>query len=105
MNEERAHVKIISRSKIKRQIIDHHLKEICNIAQLYGIYSIEISSPITFHGKNQTKTDNVDKVFSKEFTEHIKKHIIKTHRERINSIFTNDVVAIKYSYLSILEKT
>ena len=28
--------------KIKRQIIDHYLKGICNLTQQYGIYTIEI---------------------------------------------------------------
>ena len=31
--------------KIKRQIIGHYLKDICNLTQQYGIYSIEFSSP------------------------------------------------------------
>ena len=43
--------------KIKRQIIDHYLKDICNLTQQYGIYTI----------------------------------------------FTNEVFAIIYSYISILE--
>ena len=37
--------------KIKRQILDHYLEGICNIAQQYGIFTIEISSPSKFHGK------------------------------------------------------
>ena len=45
--------------KIKRQIIDHYLKGKCNIAQHYGIYSIEISSPNTFHGKHTIQTDEI----------------------------------------------
>ena len=31
--------------KIKRQIIEHYLKEICHLTQQYGIYTIEISTP------------------------------------------------------------
>ena len=37
--------------KIKRQIVDHCLKRICNIQQQSGVYHIEISSPSKFHGK------------------------------------------------------
>ena len=58
--------------KIKRQIMDHYLKEICNIQQQYGIYYIEISSPIKFHGKYLIQRDDIDKEFSKVFTEYIK---------------------------------
>ena len=32
--------------KTKRQIIDHYLKGICNLTQQYGIYTIEIRSPV-----------------------------------------------------------
>ena len=37
--------------KIKRQIIEHYLKEICQLTPQYGIYTIEISTPRTFHDK------------------------------------------------------
>ena len=37
--------------KIKRQFIEHYLKEICNLTQQYGIYTIEISTPKPLHGK------------------------------------------------------
>ena len=90
--------------KIKRQIIDHYLKGKCNIAQQYGIYSIEISSPSTFHGKYQIQKDDVDKELSKVFKEHLK-NIQHQNSQRANSKFTNDVFAILYTYLSILEKS
>ena len=37
--------------KIKRQIIDHYLKGICNLLQQYGMYTIEIQTPSRFHGR------------------------------------------------------
>ena len=80
--------------RIKRQIIDHYLKGICNVTQQYGIYSIEISSPSTFHGTfhgtfevrlcrlfGQIQTDDIDKKFSKVFAEYKKIYNIKFHRE------------------------
>ena len=55
--------------KIKRQIIDHYLKGICNLLQQYGIYTIEIQTPSRFHGRYLLQTDDVDIEFSKVFTE------------------------------------
>ena len=37
--------------QIKRQIIEHYLKDICCLTQQYGIYTIEISTSRTFHNK------------------------------------------------------
>ena len=90
--------------KIKRQIIDHYLKGICNIAQQYGIYIIEISLPSKFHGKYLIQTDDVDIEFPLVFTEYIK-NIQHRSSQRANSIFTNDVFSIIFSYLSKLERT
>ena len=88
--------------KIKRQIIDHYLKDICNLTQQYGIYTIEFSSPNPNHRKYVIQTDNLDLEFSKVFSEYIKS--IQYHNsQRANSIFTNEVFAIIYSYISILE--
>ena len=89
--------------KIKRQIVEHFLKEICNLTQQYGIYTIELSTPRKFLGKYVIQTD-IDIDFSKVFTEFIKK-IQYQNSQRANSLFTNEVFAIIYSYLSILEKT
>ena len=90
--------------KIKRQIIEHYLKEICNLTQQYGIYTIEISIPRTSHNKYVIQTDDIDLEFSNVFTEYIKS--IQYHNShRANSIFTNEVFAIIYTYLSILERT
>ena len=90
--------------KIKRQIIEHYLKDICNLTQQYGIYTIEISTPRTFHGKCVIQTDDIDLEFSKVFTEYIKS--LQYHNsQRANSIFNNEIFAIIYSYLSILERT
>ena len=90
--------------KIKRQIIEHYLKDICNLTQQYGIYTIEFSTPRTIHGKYVIQTDDIDLEFSKVFTEYIKS-IQYQNLQRANSIFTNEVFAIIYSYISILEKT
>ena len=89
--------------KIKRQIVDHYIKEICNLTQQYGIYSIELSTTRRFHGKYVIQTDDVEIEFSKVFTEYIK-NIQHQNSQRANSVFTNDVFAIIYNYLSILEK-
>ena len=88
--------------KIKRQIIDHYLKDICNITQQYGIYSIEFTSPNHNNRTYTIQTDDLDLEFSKVFSEYIKS--IQYHNsQRANSIFTNEVFAIIYSYISILE--
>ena len=90
--------------KIKRQIIEHYLKDICNLTQQYGIYTIEISTPNTTHRKYVIQTDDIKLEFSKVFREYIKS--IQYHNsQRANSIFTNEVFAVIYSYISILEKT
>ena len=79
--------------KIKRQIIEHYLKDICDLTQQYGIYTIEFSTPRTAHGKYVIQTDDIDLEFSKLFIEYIKK--IQYHNsQRANSIFTNEVFAI-----------
>ena len=89
---------------IKRQIIEHYLKDICNLTQQYGIFTIEFSTPRTAHNKYVIQTDDIDLEFSKIFIEYIKS--IEYHNsQRANSIFTNEFFAIKYSYISILEKT
>ena len=90
--------------KIKRQITEHPLKDICNLTQQYGIYTIELSTPNTAHRKYVIQTDDIELEFSKVFIEYIKS--IQYHNsQRANSIFTNEVFAIIYSYISILEKT
>ena len=90
--------------KIKRQIIEHCLKDICNLTQQYGIYTIEFSTPNTAHQKYVIQTDDIELEFSKVFIEYIKS--IQYHNsQRANSIFTNEVFAVMNSYISILEKT
>ena len=88
--------------QIKRQILDHYLKNICNITSQYGIYTIETKSPKQIHQKHQIQTDDIDMEFSKIFTDYIK-NIQHQNSQRTNSIFTNDVFSNIYSYLSILE--
>ena len=92
----------LSEIKIKRQIVDLYLEGRYNLAQQYGIYTMELSTAIKFHGKYLIQTDDIE--FSKVFTEYIK-NIQNQNSQRANSIFTNNVFAIIYSYLSILEKT
>ena len=90
--------------KIKRQIIEDYLKDICNLTQQYGIYTIEFSTPNTAHRKYVIQTNNIDLEFSKVFLEYTKS--IQYHNSpRANSIFTNEVFAIIYTYISILRKT
>ena len=74
--------------KIKRQIVDHDKKGICNLTQQYGIYTIELSTTRNFHGKYVIQTDDVDIEFSKVFTEYIKTYNIKIHREQIQFSLT-----------------
>ena len=90
--------------KIKRKNIEHYLKDICNLTQQYGIYTIEFSTPNTAHRKYVIQTDDIELEFSKVFIEYIKS--IQNHNsQRTNSIFTNEVFAVIYSYISVLEKT
>ena len=90
--------------KIKRQNIEHYLKDICNLTQQYEIYTIEFSTPNTAHRKYVIQTDDIELEFSKVFLEYIKS--IQYHNsQRANSIFFNEVFAIIYTYISILEKT
>ena len=75
--------------KNKRQIIEHYLKDICNLTQQYGIYTIEFSTPNTAHRKYVIQTDDIELEFSKVFIEYIKS--IQYHNsQRANSIFTNE---------------
>ena len=87
---------------IKRQLLDYYLEGICSLTSQYGIYTIEVSSPNAFADKYLIQTDDVDIEFSKVFTEYIK-NIQHQNKQRANSIFTNDVISIICSYLSILE--
>ena len=90
--------------EIKRQIIEYYLKDICNLTQQHGIYTIEFSTSNTAHRKYVIQTNDVELEFSKVFKEYIKS--IQYHNsQRANSIFTNEIFAIIYSYISILEKT
>ena len=88
--------------KIKRQVIDHYLKDISKITQQYGIYTIGICMPR--NDKYVIQIDNLDLQFSKVFTEYIK-NIQYHNSQRANSLFTNEVFAIKYTYITILETT
>ena len=70
--------------QIKRQLIDHNLKDISKITQQYGIYTIGICTPRK--DKYVIQTDDLDLEFSKIFTEYIK--IIQYHNsQRANSVF------------------
>ena len=82
--------------KIKRQIVDHYLKRICNLTQQYGIYTTELSTASEFHGKYVIQTAEIDIKFSNVFTVYIK-NIQHQNSQRANSIFTNNVLAIIYS--------
>ena len=103
-NKELAHVKQAEfpEVKIKRQIFDRYLKGICNLTNSYGIYTIELSTKNRYHSKHVIQTDDFDIEISKIFTEYIK-NIQHQNSQRANSIFTNDVFSLIYSYVSILE--
>ena len=88
--------------KIKRQLLDYYLKGICSLTSHFGIYTIEIRSPNAFHNRYLIQTDNVEIEFSKIFTQYIK-NIQHQNSQRANSIFTDDVFSLIYSYLSIIE--
>ena len=88
--------------KIKRQILDHYIKSICCLTSHFGIYTIEIMSPNASHIRYLIQTDDVDIEFSKVFTQYTK-NIQHQNFQRENSIFTNDVFSLIYSYISILE--
>ena len=90
--------------KIKRQIIEHYLKGICNLTQQYVIYTIEFSTPNPNHRKYVIQTDDLELPFSKVFLEYFK-NIQYYNSQRANSRFTNEIFAIIYTYISILEKT
>ena len=90
--------------KVKRQIIDHYSNVVCNLTQQKRIYTIKLSTATKFHGKFVIQTDDIDIEFSKVFTKHIK-NIQYQNSQKANSIFTNKIFAIIYSYLSILGKT
>ena len=86
--------------KIKIQIKEPYLKNICNLTQQYGIYTIEFSTPRTTHIKFVIQTVDIELEFSKVFIEYIKS--IQYHNsQRANSIFTNEVFAIIYSFITI----
>ena len=89
--------------KMKRQIIEHSLKEKCHLKQQYGIYTIHISTPRPYN-KYIIQTDDIDLKFSNVLTEYIKS--LQYHNsQRANSISTNEVFAIIFTYSSILERT
>ena len=77
--------------KIKRQIVAHYIKGICNLTPQYGIYTIELSTASNFLGKYVIQRDEVDIKFSKVFTESqntLKTYNIKIHREQIQFSLT-----------------
>ena len=68
----------------------------------YGIYTTEIKSPNAFHDRYLIQTDAVDIEFSQIFTQYIKS-IHHQNSQKANSIFSNYVFSLIYSYTSILE--
>ena len=81
--------------KIKRQIIEHYLKDICNLTQQYGIYTIEFSTPNTNHRKYVIQTDDLELEFSKVFLENIKS--IQYHNsQRAKYSFCNNIYLYFY---------
>ena len=87
---------------MKRQLLDPYIKGIFSLTSYYGIYTIKIRSLNTFYDKYLIQTDDVDLEFSKGFTKYTK-NIQHRNSQWANSILTNDVFSLIYSYLSILE--
>ena len=58
-----------SEVKIKRQIINHFFKGICNLAPPYGIYTIEFTTECKYHSKLVIQTGDVDIDTTPKFTE------------------------------------
>ena len=87
--------------KIKRQILDHYIKDDCNTISSYGIFVIEVLPAQPNQTPQQKQTEDIDLKFSKVFTKYIenRQHHIS---ERAKSIFTNDGFSIFYSYISEL---
>ena len=75
--------------KIKRQIVDHYLKGICNLTQQYGICTIELSTPSKIHGRYVIQTDEKDMNFQKYSQNTLKTYSIKIHKERTQYSPTN----------------
>ena len=86
----------------KKQLFDHYLKGLCSLISHFGVYTIENRSPIAFHDRYLIQTDDVNIEFSKVFTQHIK-NIQHQNSQRANSIFTNDVFSLIYTFLTMIE--
>ena len=76
----------LSEIKIKRQIVDLYLEGRYNLAQQYGIYTMELSTAIKFHGKYVIQTDDIE--FSKHSQNTLKTYTIKVHREQTQYLLT-----------------
>ena len=94
----------VSRKKEKKiKFFYHYIKGICNITSYYGIPNIKFLTSEPNQTTNPIQTDDIDKEFSKVFTEYIK--IIRDkNSERANSVFTNDVF-LKIIIVLELKKT
>ena len=88
---------------MKRQILYHYLKGICNITSHHSIFEREIVSPKPNHPTHQIQTDDIDDDFSKVFTEYIFFKLQQQNSQRANSVLTNDVFSLIYRYKSIIE--
>ena len=89
--------------RIRRQLINRYIKDIAKIIQQYGICS-DYRNLYTRKQKYVVQTDDLDLEFPKVFTEYIK-NIQYHNSQRANSIFTNEVFAIIYTNLNLLETT
>ena len=56
--------------RIKRQILDHYLKDICKITSYYGIFTIQRLSPKPNHPTHQKQTEDIEIECSKVFTDY-----------------------------------
>ena len=76
--------------RIKRHILEHYLKSICNITSYYGIFFIEKLQSQANEKLHQKQTDDIDLEFPVVLTECIKS-VQHDNSQRTNSIFTNGI--------------
>ena len=71
-------------SRIKRQIVDHYFKNICNISSYYVIFRVEIASPNSNHIRHQIQTNDIDIELSKVSQTHKKHTTAKLTKNKFN---------------------
>ena len=88
--------------RIRRRILDHNIKETCIITSYYGKFAIEVLPSQSNQTAHHKQTDQIEYRTLNGF-HRIHENIQNQNSQRANSIVTNDVFSIIYSYISILE--